>query len=203
MLGFEQSPSPNDPRLDGLPEDGWVHVHPFGVTWERAMEALKPEIDHTRQPDGTFRLTTELWVPSPIEEVFAFFSDAHNLEVLTPALLRFEVLTPAPIAMHPGTLIDYKLRLRGVPIRWRTEITQWDPPNSFVDTQLKGPYNLWHHTHRFEALEGGTRCEDEVLYRVFGGRLIQWLIVRRDVEAIFAYRQEQMARLFGADQRGV
>ncbi len=159
---------------------------------------MDDSIQHSRKADGTFCLEADQWVPRPIEEVFEFFSDAYNLECLTPSLLRFKVLTPAPIDMHPGTLIDYKLRVHGVPLRWRTEITEWDPPHSFVDTQLKGPYTLWHHTHRFESVNGGTRCTDTVLYRVFGGRLIQSLFVGRDVEAIFDYRQAEMRKRFGA-----
>jgi len=159
---------------------------------------MDPSIQHERQPDGSFCLTADLWVPSPVEDVFAFFSDAHNLEALTPALLRFQVLTPAPIEMAAGTLIDYRLRIRGVPMRWRTEIAEWDPPNGFVDVQLKGPYTSWHHTHRFATEDGGTRCRDIVRYRVFGGHLIQRLFVRRDVEAIFSYRQAQMRERFGS-----
>ena len=159
--------------------------------------AVDDSIHHSRRADGTFCLTADQWVPSPIGEVFEFFSDAHNLEALTPAILHFKVLTPAPIAMFPGALIDYKLRLHGIPIRWKTEITEWDPPHGFVDTQLRGPYSLWHHTHRFETEGAGTRCRDTVLYRVFGGRLIQRLFVARDVEAIFTYRQSEMRKRFG------
>ncbi|MGB0592348.1 MAG: SRPBCC family protein [Myxococcota bacterium] len=158
---------------------------------------MDDSIHHTRRPDGTFCLTADQWVPSPIDEVFEFFSNAHNLEALTPDLLEFKVLTPAPIAMFPGALIDYRLRVHGIPLRWRTEITEWDPPHGFVDTQLKGPYTLWHHTHRFETEGEGTRCRDTVLYRVFGGRLIQSLFVGRDVEAIFTYRQSEMRSRFG------
>ena len=162
------------------------------------MVHMDPSIQHARQDDGSFCLTADLWVPSPIEEVFAFFSDAHNLETLTPELLRFQILTPAPIDMAPGTLIDYRIKVRGIPMRWRTEITEWDPPHGFVDTQLKGPYTSWHHRHGFVSEGEGTRCTDVVRYEVFGGRLIQQLFVRKDVEAIFSYRQAQMRRLFGS-----
>ena len=126
----------------------------------------------------------ELWLPRPRPEVFAFFAEARNLEAITPPWLKFEVLTPAPIAMRAGTLIDYRLRLHGFPIRWRTEITLWEPPVRFADTQLRGPYRLWEHTHTFVEKDGGTLCRDEVRYAVPGGALIERLFVRRDVEKI-------------------
>ena len=143
-----------------------------------------------------FTLQTELWLPRARDEVFAFFADARNLETLTPPWLKFEVLTPAPIAMRPGTLIDYRIRVHGFPSRWRTEITAWDPPHRFVDVQLRGPYTLWHHTHIFEERAGGTLCLDHVRYRPRGGALVHWLFVRRDVERIFRYRQERMQEMF-------
>jgi ligand-binding SRPBCC domain-containing protein len=139
----------------------------------------------------------ELWLPRPRPEVFAFFADARNLEAITPPWVKFEVLTPAPIEMRAGTLIDYRLRVHGFPIRWRTEITLWEPPFRFADTQLRGPYRRWVHTHRFEEKDGGTLCLDDVSYAVPGGALIERLFVRRDVERIFAYRQETMKRLLG------
>lgn len=146
-------------------------------------------------------LTRSIWLPRPRDEVFAFFSDAHNLEQLTPPFLRFEVLTPAPIPMRAGALIDYRLRLRGIPIRWRTEIAEWDPPRRFVDVQLRGPYRLWRHTHEFSDENGGTRCDDRVEYLVPGGALVAKLFVQRDVERIFEYREAQMRARFGEDER--
>ncbi len=139
----------------------------------------------------------ELWLPRPRPEVFAFFAEARNLEAITPPWLKFEVLTPAPIEMRAGTLIDYRLRLHGIPIRWRTEITLWEPPVRFADTQLRGPYRLWVHTHTFEEKDGGTLCRDDVRYAVPGGALIERLFVRRDVERIFAHRQDVMRRRLG------
>ena len=144
-----------------------------------------------------FTLQTELWLPRSREEVFAFFAEARNLETLTPPWLEFEVLTPAPIEMRPGTLIDYRIRVHGIPIRWRTEIAEWRPPHRFVDVQLRGPYKLWHHTHTFEERDGGTLCADQVRYRPRGGALMNWLFVRRDVQAIFRYRRQRMHELFG------
>lgn len=145
-----------------------------------------------------FFFESDLWLPSPLQRVFAFFSEARNLETLTPPWVHFEVLTPAPIAMAPGTLIDYQIRIRGFPVRWRTEIVEWNPPHSFVDVQLRGPYTLWHHTHSFAERDGGTLCSDKVRYRPRGGAIINWLFVRRDVEKIFKYRCDRLKEIFKA-----
>lgn len=144
----------------------------------------------------TFLYTTELWLPRPRAEVFSFFADARNLELITPPWLRFEILTPGPIAMRPGALIDYQLRVHGLPLRWRTEITEWNPPSRFADQQVRGPYHVWHHTHTFAERDGGTLCRDKVVYRPRGGALINSLFVRRDVERIFNFRKEQLQRRF-------
>ncbi len=143
-----------------------------------------------------YTLQTEIWLPRPLDEVFAFFAEARNLEALTPPWVKFSVLTPGHIEMRPGALIDYQIRVHGIPIRWRTEITEWQPPNHFVDKQLRGPYRLWHHTHAFEERDGGTLCLDHVRYCPRGGALIHWLFVRRDVERIFNYRQQRLQQLF-------
>lgn len=145
-------------------------------------------------------LEREQWLPRPLEEVFAFFSDAHNLNELTPPWLHFTIETPSPITMQPGTLIDYRLRLRGIPIRWRTEIMIWEPPHRFVDRQLRGPYRLWVHEHRFAAEDGGTRIWDRVDYALPGGPLaplLQRWLVGPDVQRIFDYRAEQLRQRFG------
>lgn len=150
----------------------------------------------------TFLYTSELWLPQTRDKVFPFFAEARNLEQLTPPFLQFEVLTPAPITMRGGALIDYQLRVHGFPIRWRTEITEWDPPHRFVDQQLRGPYHMWHHTHTFVERDGGTLCRDEVVYRPRGGTLVNWLFVRRDVERIFAYRRERLLEIFPRQSAG-
>jgi len=147
-------------------------------------------------------MQTELWLPRPRTELFLFFAEARNLETLTPAWLKFEVLTPVPIEMRSGTLIDYRIRVHGFPIRWRTEIAEWDPPRQFVDVQLSGPYTWWHHTHTFEESAGGTLCRDRVRYRPRGGALIHWLFVRRDVERIFQFRQQRLREFFGSKANG-
>lgn len=142
-----------------------------------------------RQPDGTYRLRCETWLDAPIDTVFAFHADAHNLEGITPSWMRFAVLTPAPIAMAVGTRIDYRLAVHGLPLRWRTRITAWDPPHGFGDTQERGPYRRWDHRHTFAARDGGTVVVDEVHYGVPTGRLAHALFVRRDIMAIFRHRQ--------------
>jgi ligand-binding SRPBCC domain-containing protein len=147
-----------------------------------------------------FVFEAELWLPRPRCEVFEFFSDAGNLETLTPPWLNFHIVTPRPIAMHAGTLIDYRLRIRGIPAKWRTRISVWEPPHRFVDEQLRGPYRRWHHTHTFEEHEDGTLCRDRVEYDMIGGRLVNWLLVRRDVETIFAYRRRRLQELFPAER---
>ncbi len=147
-----------------------------------------------------FTLEREQWVPRPLQEVFAFFADARNLEKLTPEWLRFEILTPEPIEMRAGAVIDYKLAWHGIPMRWKTEITKWEPPHHFEDLQIKGPYQLWRHTHRFEAVDDGTRIRDVVQYALpFGvlGRAVHAVSVRRNVEEIFDYRDEKVRALFG------
>lgn len=143
-------------------------------------------------------LQTSLFVPRPLQEVFAFFADAHNLQRITPPWVDFRIETPAPIAMHVGALIDYRLKVRGVPVRWRTEITDWQPPHRFVDTQLRGPYWRWVHTHRFREAPGGTVVDDDVDYAVPGGRLVNRLLVQRDLRAIFLHRQRAILDAFDA-----
>ena len=140
-------------------------------------------------------------LPAPRDQVFAFFADPANLETLTPPWLRFEVLTPAPLPRGEGAIFDYRIRVRGLPIRWRTLIETYIPGERFVDRQIAGPYALWHHTHRFEDLpDGGTRMTDQVRYRLgWGplGRMAAALWVRRDIARIFAYRRKVLSERFG------
>ena len=147
------------------------------------------------QNEQLFR--AELWLPHSRDVVFPFFADARNLEAITPPFLKFTVLTPLPIEMRVGTLIDYKLRLRGFPIRWRTRITSWEPPLRFVDEQIRGPYRQWIHEHSFEERDGGTLMRDVVRYIAPGGAIIHFLFVRRDVESIFAFRRRRISELLG------
>ena len=145
----------------------------------------------------TFFYNDEIVLPVPIDEVFGFFAEARNLEKLTPRWLRFEVLSEGPITMAPGTLIDYRIHWRGIPLRWRTEIEVWEPNHRFVDRQLRGPYRLWRHEHIFVERGDGTAIIDRVEYAPFGGALAQRLVVARDVKRIFGHRHEVLHRAFG------
>jgi ligand-binding SRPBCC domain-containing protein len=146
------------------------------------------------------RYQAKMTIRRPIEEVFAFFSLAENLQRITPANVDFRILTPLPIEMRAGTLIDYRIKVRGFPMRWRTLIETWEPPFRFVDTQIRGPYALWHHTHEFVALaDGSTEMTDVVRYRVpFGvlGLVMDKLLVNRDVRAIFDFRRSEIEKIF-------
>lgn len=146
----------------------------------------------------TYVHESQLWLPRPRSEVFPFFADARNLERITPPMLNFRVLTPAPIAMREGALIDYKLRVRGLPLRWRTRISVWEPEERFVDEQLRGPYRKWHHTHTFENVDGGTLCRDRVEYAYFGDFLVHSWLVKKDIEKIFAHRGKVLREVFPA-----
>jgi ligand-binding SRPBCC domain-containing protein len=140
-------------------------------------------------------------IPRGKKEVFAFFAEAHNLERITPPFLKFHILTPGPIVMQAGTLIDYELMLHGLKMRWKTRIEEFVEGSYFVDVQLKGPYKVWRHRHDFEDVEGGTRMTDQVDYELpFGplGQLARWLFVRRQVEQIFDYRNEVIVKEFGS-----
>lgn len=146
---------------------------------------------------GSYVLEAEQWLPAPLDHVFPFFADAHNLEAITPPWLRFHVLTPAPIPMRVGQRIDYRLRVRGVPMRWQSEITAWNPPYRFVDEQRRGPYKRWHHEHLFMERDGGTAICDRVEYALYGGPLaplVHAVLVKHDVERIFRYRGEAIER---------
>src|SRR3954454_22148776 len=145
-------------------------------------------------------LRREQRLAAPPSEVFPFFADPRNLEAITPPLLRFRLLTPEPIEMGVGTFLQYAMRLRGVPVRWDTLIQAWEPPQRFVDVQVRGPYRLWHHTHELLAVDGGaaTLMRDTVRYAIgFGvaGEVARRAVVARDLDAIFAFRAERVPAL--------
>ncbi|MDB4973611.1 MAG: hypothetical protein JWN48_1952 [Myxococcaceae bacterium] len=147
--------------------------------------------------DTNFTLDARQVLHTPLEQLFPFFADAKNLEQLTPPFLSFQILTPPPIDMHVGTLIDYRIKLRIIPLTWRTLISAWEPPDRFIDEQLKGPYTLWRHEHLFEAQGDSTLVIDHVDYKVFGGSLINKLVVQPDLERIFAFRKQELQKRFG------
>jgi len=147
-----------------------------------------------------FALERTQWVPRPLEETFAFFTDPGNLEAITPPWVNFRILE-APPTLTRGSLLRYRIRLFGVPIGWQTEIVAWQPPRGFTDLQLSGPYPLWEHTHRFGMRGGGTEIYDNVRYRVPGALaapVVQRLLVRRWLDRIFDYRAAELRVLLGA-----
>jgi len=138
----------------------------------------------------------ELWLPLPPADVFPFFSDAASLDAITPPWLSFRIVTPLPVRMREGALIDYRLRVHVLPLRWRTRINAWQPPHRFVDEQVRGPYRLWIHEHTFEPRNGGTLARDRVRYAVpFDALLHRWF-VRPDIEKIFDFRMAELKRRF-------
>jgi ligand-binding SRPBCC domain-containing protein len=146
------------------------------------------------------RLEREQLVPRPVTEVFAFFSQAHNLERITPPWLRFQIFTPGSIPMTTGTLIEYRLRLHGVRLRWISRIEEWETDRTFVDRQVRGPYRFWHHRHEFLPHEDGTLVRDRVRYALPLGRLgdlAHAAVVERDLRRIFDFRRDAVRRLLG------
>ena len=139
---------------------------------------------------------SELWLPRPRDEIFAFFADAANLNAITPGWLHFRMVTASPVQMRVGTLIDYRLRIRGIPVSWRTRITVWDPPFRFADEQVRGPYTFWQHQHEFEPKGDGTLVRDKVNYAVPFDFIAHGLLVKRDVQRIFSHREEKLREIF-------
>lgn len=154
-----------------------------------------------RREDDAYVLRAETRVARPRDEVFPFFAEAANLESITPAFLGFKILTPLPIPMGAGTLIDYRISLRGIPMRWRTRIAAWEPPVRFVDEQIAGPYRRWVHEHTFADDGHGTLCRDVVRYRLWAPPGIEAFLHRTlvapDLRRIFGFRAQEMVRRFG------
>jgi len=153
-------------------------------------------IDRNPIDRKAYRLVAEQCLPVLRDEVFRFFSDATQLENITPRWLKFSVLTPSPIPMHTGALIDYRIWLRGIPIRWRTKITKWEPPDRFADEQVSGPYRFWRHEHTFHKIGGNTLVRDRVNYSVPGGAWVHSCLVKSDLHRIFAFRHRTLAEIF-------
>jgi len=139
-----------------------------------------------------YELTWEQFIDQPIDKVFNYFSHPENLEEITPPRLKFTILTPRPIPMEKGSLIDYTIRILGFPVHWRTLITSYNPPHGFVDEQIKGPYVIWHHRHSFKDINGGTMIQDTIRYAIplgIIGRFLNFIWIQKDLKDIFAYRK--------------
>ncbi|MGH7853307.1 MAG: SRPBCC family protein [Candidatus Binatia bacterium] len=147
----------------------------------------------------THHFQTEQWLAQPLDRIFKFFADPENLERLTPPWLSFQIRTRPDIKIEKGTLLDYRLRLRGIPLRWQSEITVWEPPCRFVDRQTKGPYSLWVHEHTFTDDNNGTLIGDRVEYAAPGGRLVHKYLIEPDLEKIFRYRKQVLGEIFQAE----
>jgi ligand-binding SRPBCC domain-containing protein len=146
----------------------------------------------------TYRLEREQWLPKALDEVFHFFSRPENLRMIMPPWVDFRRVE-APEALAAGSLIHYRLRWHGLPIRWTTEISEWNPPHGFVDREISGPYAVWNHEHWFAAHGNGTTMRDRVTYALplgWAGRMAHWGVVKRDLETMFDFRAEAMRRLF-------
>ncbi len=174
----------------------------FTFRYPRLTEALA-EVCSLHEKDGRskacHRLESQQFVARPLPEVFDFFCDPHNLERITPPLVQFKIESMSTPQIQEGTIIRYRLKLHGIPVRWKTKILSWKPREQFVDNQEKGPYAIWYHTHKFEAVRGGTLMTDQVKYRVPLGCLgelfaLPW--VRMNVRSIFAYRREVIGKLY-------
>jgi ligand-binding SRPBCC domain-containing protein len=173
--------------VDRVPQVGAVTPAGARRRWLRSL-ATRPQRNVTR-------VKYETLVPATLDVTFAFFSDAANLERLTPGWVQFSIMTPPPIVMRAGVEIDYRIRLYGVPLAWTSRIDVWEPGHRFVDRQVAGPYLWWHHEHRFERAGDATRVIDEVEYLPRAA----WMtarMVRRDVERIFRYREETLQEIF-------
>jgi ligand-binding SRPBCC domain-containing protein len=146
-----------------------------------------------------YQLETKLFLSADRDKVFKFFADPRNLERITPSWLRFEIITPSDSVIKQGTLLDYRLRLRGIPLRWQSEISVWEPPHRFVDRQTRDPYLVWVHEHSFAEHEGGTIVGDCVGYAVPGGRLVQKFFVAPELERIFDFGRRTLEQLFNSN----
>ena len=148
----------------------------------------------------TYNLKFEQKIDLPVSDVFDFFSKPENLSLITPSRLKFDIITPTPLEMKEGQLIDYSLKIMYViKLHWRTLITHFEKPVKFIDQQIKGPYSLWHHTHKFKKIDGGTLIIDELKYAIpfgFLGRLIHFLYIKHDIKSIFEYRHKNLDKIF-------
>jgi len=167
------------------------------------IAATSPELDREVKPtiqrlrDGAYELRSQIFLEATIEDVFSFFADPTNLNLITPEWLDFRIVTSTPISMCTDATIEYKLKLRSIPVSWKSIIPVWEPPFKFTDRQLRGPYTSWIHDHLFSEINPDLTCvEDRVLYRVPTGRLAHFLFVKRDLLRIFDYRAHSLKEIF-------
>jgi uncharacterized protein (TIGR01777 family) len=169
----------------------------------KTLESAFSDLYADQLKAGVFWLTRKIWIPRSTDELWPFFSNEHNLEQITPPLLNFHVKSKSTSEIEKNTLIHYRLKLHGIPIRWTSRIAVWNPPHEFVDTQIKGPYSYWYHRHLFEPMGNGTLATDRVQYKLPMGAIGTYLasrFVRSDVEKIFDYRTTVIKKLFGEAQ---
>ena len=181
------------------PNDKFAYEFKYPTLVDALEAALSIKyIDHLGQKVRCRRFYERQFLNQEPKAVFEFFSDVHNLERITPPLLKFQILSQTTPSITEGTLFTYKLRIRGIPVRWKSLIAVWQPKTHFVDTQLSGPYRVWHHTHRFTPYQTGTMIEDEVLYALPRIPLMSLVapLISRDIRSIFRFRQHTIARLF-------
>ena len=165
----------------------------FKFTYSKIEQAFKEVSEHSFH-----EINTEQWVPQTIKQTFSFFKEAKNLERLTPKFLNFKILNQSTQEIEDGTILTYRLSIHGIPFKWKSKITDWNPASKFSDIQLKGPYNYWYHTHSFEERNGGTIIKDRVLYKVpfgFIGDLVVGNFIKKDLETIFSYRTKTIDTL--------
>ena len=143
-----------------------------------------------------YNLTAKLEIPKPIKEVFSFFSNPENLKILTPSKFNFKILCFENSPLQEGSLITHQIKIRGIPLKWTSLITKWDPPYLFEDVQKKGPYKQWIHQHIFHDLDGRTIVEDSIKYKVLGGEIIHNLFVKKDLISVFNYRTKILNEYF-------
>jgi len=165
----------------------------FKFTYPSIDKAFEEVTDHSFH-----EITTEQWVPQSIKKTFSFFKEAKNLEKLTPDFLKFKILSQSTQEINDETIITYRLSIHGIPFKWKSKISDWNPDSKFSDIQLKGPYRYWHHTHSFEEKNGGTLIKDHVLYKIpfgFLGDLVAASFIKKDLETIFSYRNKRIDTL--------
>ena len=153
-----------------------------------------------------YKKSVTQFIDKPLDVVFSFFAKPENLRRITPSTLDFQILTPTPISMAKGTVIDYNIKVMGIRVHWRTLITSYNPPTQFVDEQTKGPYLLWIHTHTFKIKDEGVEIHDCIEYSIplgLLGRFVHFLWIKRKLDQIFDFRRRKIEEIFISDELSV